>query len=53
MLFKNFDKFHNYFFINIEIFFVVSLRMAPKLIIEAYILRLGKHNYPTRSIVYL
>jgi hypothetical protein len=32
------------FFINIEIFLVVSLSMAPKLMIEASILRLGKQT---------
>jgi len=32
------------FFMSMDIFLVVSLSMAPKLMIEASILRLGKHS---------
>jgi hypothetical protein len=41
------------FFISMLIFFVVSFKIAPKLMMEAYIFRFGKQSYPTNSIAYL
>jgi hypothetical protein len=32
------------FFMSMVIFLVVSLRIAPKLMMEAYIFKLGKHS---------
>ncbi len=38
---------------SIVIFLVVSLRIAPKLMMEAYIFKFGKQTYPTSYIVSL